>query len=614
MGLLGWLTNLGMGGGRAATLSVWTATGTKRSLRTASAGSGTTVTMKQGRNERRAFQILARADGEVANFDIATAALTHSNGTSTIAATNLRVYRAHQVEVTQSTYNPAELLSLGEPGWYPDALIPTVYPTTTDAHDAGDPITAGATYQALPYTLPANQTHTFVVDIFVPKGTVAGDYTGTVTVSANGQDDVEVAITLTVKDFSLPDTPALRTMFGSPASRIIDNSDWSFDDDDEWDNVAEVCNTIFAEFGLSALTRDIDDRYLYPTGSGESWDYIEAEVTSLRTHIDAYHPSVYVTGLGTTMEGHIGTYDADQWAAYLAAMEAGAVAVNRSDVLFQVYLADEPWTEAAYTAVNLWGPAVYNSDLDSLVATPVEPAHGEVSMIGAVNTWAVGIKDHDVAEAAAQAERIALGEKIWWYTAIVDTTDRPWWQLDWPILHYRVLPWMMWQQGVTGLLYWGGSVAVWDVYEASEDPWTQPITLTIGAYVYNYEGVLVLPCTEAEVGYNGIVPTLRLMAVRDSIQDYGYLAALSSLGLWREVDAEVNALITAVGDGNWEWDTEADNYEAARWRLGAMLASRSARVEPVRHIGESPSVSTGRSSSVTVGVGRSSSVTVGLGR
>jgi hypothetical protein len=49
------------------------------------------------------------------------------------------------------------------------------------------------------------------------------------------------------------------------------------------------------------------------------------------------------------------------------------------------------------------------------------------------------------------------------------------------------------------------------------------------------EGSLVYPGRAA--GYDGIVPTIRLKALRDAIEDYDYLAILEHLGKAAEAEA-----------------------------------------------------------------------------
>jgi hypothetical protein len=108
-----------------------------------------------------------------------------------------------------------------------------------------------------------------------------------------------------------------------------------------------------------------------------------------------------------------------------------------------------------------------------------------------------------------------------------------------------------------------------------EDPWTQPESyrgrgvLQQGAKgrVFNGEGMLVYPARA--VGYDGIVSSLRLKALRDAIEDYEYLAILERLGRAAEVEKVLLPLA-----GSWfQWEKDPAAYAGARARLAGMIVA-----------------------------------------
>ena len=72
---------------------------------------------------------------------------------------------------------------------------------------------------ALPVTVAPGTNQAFWVDVCVPKGTTAGDHTGTVTVSW-GSDDQDpptvLALALTVHPFTLPSISRYKTTYNCP--------------------------------------------------------------------------------------------------------------------------------------------------------------------------------------------------------------------------------------------------------------------------------------------------------------------------------------------------------------------------------------------------------------
>ncbi|MBI4326511.1 MAG: DUF4091 domain-containing protein, partial [Chloroflexi bacterium] len=173
------------------------------------------------------------------------------------------------------------------------------------------------------------------------------------------------------------------------------------------------------------------------------------------------------------------------------------------------------------------------------------------------------------------AQRQALGETIWTYTALCQGSPTPWWHIDYPLLNYRVPAWMAWRDGMKGLLYWGG-MSYW---KQVKDPWQEaPYYTGSGAFqqgtkgiIFNGEGSLVYPARA--VGYDGIVPTIRLKALREAIEDYDYLAILERLGKAAEADAIVKPLVESF----FQWEKNPAAYDTARARLAALISTAANR-------------------------------------
>jgi hypothetical protein len=121
------------------------------------------------------------------------------------------------------------------------------------------------------------------------------------------------------------------------------------------------------------------------------------------------------------------------------------------------------------------------------------------------------------------------------------------------------------------LLYWGG-LSYWDQVE---DPWTDAGTLDRRKQrkelLYNGEGSIVYP--GRPVGYDGIASSMRLKTLRDSIDDYDYLAILERLGL----AAEAEKVVLSVADSWYRWDSNPAAYQKARARLAEMIVKKQER-------------------------------------
>lgn len=65
------------------------------------------------------------------------------------------------------------------------------------------------------FSIAAGNNQSIWADIYIPRTAAAGSYSGTVTISENGVATHTVPINLTVRNFTLPDSPSSKTMFVS---------------------------------------------------------------------------------------------------------------------------------------------------------------------------------------------------------------------------------------------------------------------------------------------------------------------------------------------------------------------------------------------------------------
>jgi len=103
-----------------------------------------------------------------------------------------------------------------------------------------------------------------------------------------------------------------------------------------------------------------------------------------------------------------------------------------------------------------------------------------------------------------------------------------------------------------------------------DDPWSDPKTYNLRKQeakgpIFNGEGSLVYPACEA--GYDGIAPSLRLKALRDSIEDYEYLAMLQRLGR----AAEAEKVVLPLAGSFFHWEPKPEAYDEARARLAKLI-------------------------------------------
>ncbi len=546
----------GLAGEALADWQVWTVTGTRRVLRDEPAGSGVSVRLSAAGNESESFQILMRSDAAIGGIDVEAGDLTGPEE-AVIPASEARLYRQHQLELTTGTYRNTTF----RPGWYPDPLIPLRHP------DTGAPLRGRLT--AVPFDLPASETHGFWVDIRVPAAAPAGEYTGTYRVTATGHESVEIPVTLTVWDFDLPRVSTMHTAFGSPAERMRGYyrrraAEGKEQEPADWNAVETQVARLLGEHRINATP---PGGSIAPAAQPDgSFAVPHEQIDAFRRFVDTYHVNAFQIPHPKSAVGDP-ERERGRLHAWLAAWDKAVAELDRPGVLFYTYLIDEPNDEDAYRYVQKWGRAIRaaRSAVKVLVVEQTKTQDEDWGdLYGAVDIWCPLFSLFDE---PTTLERQKAGEIVWAYTALCQREPTPWWHIDFPLLNYRAPAWIAWRYRQRGLLYWGG-MSFW---QQVDDPWTDPKTLDRREGrkdpLYNGEGTIVYPARA--VGYDGIAPSLRLKALRDSIEDYEYLAILERGGRAEEAQRIVLPLASTW----FEWESDPAAYENARAKLAAIITA-----------------------------------------
>ena len=136
-----------VGGAAHAELCLWTVTETRHVLRSDAPAANATVKFSAARNEWVSFQILLRSDTPTSAIGVEASDLVGPGGT-VLRRADARLYRQQQLHLETGTYRNDRF----KPDWYPDPLIPFRHPITGKKLD-------GARITAVPFNLPANETH-----------------------------------------------------------------------------------------------------------------------------------------------------------------------------------------------------------------------------------------------------------------------------------------------------------------------------------------------------------------------------------------------------------------------------------------------------------------------
>lgn len=110
--------------------------------------------------------------------------------------------------------------------------------------------------------------------------------------------------------------------------------------------------------------------------------------------------------------------------------------------------------------------------------------------------------------------------------------------IDHSPMNQRILGWMTWRYGLDGFLYYDTVYA----YPRQPDPWHD-----VYYFGTNSDGTLFYPGKASIIGGKTDIPcfSIRLMLIRQSLQDYEYLHLVAAKGHRADADAAVQAVVTS---------------------------------------------------------------------
>jgi hypothetical protein len=499
---------------------VWVASPWQHVLRDSKPGGAASVEITAARHEYEPLRVIIRAGARaLTKVRVEASALTGPNGR--IEADNVILFREHYIHVFQPSPS-----SNAASGWYPDALIPL----------AGG--NAAARFPASAERVESGVNQGFWVDVYVPRDTAPGDYAGKITALADNVPLGEVSVKVRVQPFTLPDSMAMRSNFGSLGSGLARRLGMDAGSPEFAAVEDQYIDTLLNHRAIPSSLGDIWPQWSPDKGIDDSRSGERLRMMVEKRHVNSLcvpfaHQSepekcrAYLHDMGTYLRGK-------GWLE-----------------LAYIYMEDEPNDAEQYETVRRQGALIRESGIKRLCTEQTVASKSEWgSLYGAVDIWCPLWCLYD--ESTAR-ERQQLGEEIWTYTALCQGNGKaPFWQIDLAPVHFRAPFWVNWHYGAKGFLYWSS------IYWGKEqDPWTAPHFRER----YWGEGMLLYPGKDA--GVSGPVPSIRLKLIREAMEDFEYMTLAARQGRQSQVDEIVGSLVRSFSD----WNQDPAAYAAAREKL-----------------------------------------------
>ncbi len=472
-----------------------------------------------------------------------------------------------------------------------------------------------------PFTIPAGTNQAIWGDIYIPKAIPAGNYSGTIEVTEDGELTWQIPITLRVRNFTLPDLPNAKTMifyeWGNVNDRYLgEENTWPEPGTPEYAQSIEIIDRHF----------QLAHRHKMSLINGESevarmddaWTArLSGELFTPAQGYDGAASSTYVRsggiGVGNGVYS-IGTYgswswqdgtEADMWANTDPWVNWFDNQAFSTPTDYFLYLIDE---SDDYAQIEQWAQWSDNNPgpgqrLMSMATISLPEAMANTPSLD-IPTSGAGFGITDEWENALAALRADPSKRFFMYNGHRPGSGSFATEDDGVAL--RELAWGHYKKGVERWFYWESTYYVNFQCYGYHDPRSHTNLFqqaqTFGCYSYddesrgqagwnyfNGDGVLFYPGTDTRFpdesyGVSGPFASLRLKLWRRGIQDVDYLTLAASVNPTRTAEI-VNEIVPKVlweygvedpGDPTWvltdiSWSTDPDVWEAARAELADII-------------------------------------------
>jgi len=393
--------------------------------------------------------------------------------------------------------------------------VPVTEPTTSDCAtgDLPDPLVPFESTAA-----PADRNTSLWFTVRVPEDAKRGVYEGKVTLSADGIAPVEIPLKLRVWGFALPKVSYLRTAYGCSYDTLCQWYGAGALEDQR--KIAALVNRNFAEHRIAPINPMWSWRQ--DTHSGKHGDFTidfteyDQGASSILPEMSAFIlPGSWMSGMGNYRLG-----DPEYPRLKVEYLRQIASHFREKGWLDKGYnyIWDEPRPEKYADIVaeaKIWREA----DLGLKILLTMRPMP---ELIGSVDIWTPVLDQYNRAECQARQK---AGDSVWWYVCMGPHHPFPNNFIDYPAIDHRILHWMNWKYGVTGVLYW--QTMFWP-----KNPWevTMSKDQEQGTVFGNGDGSLLYPATRRKPNEKmiaGPLDSIRWEMIREGVEDYDYMYMLN---------------------------------------------------------------------------------------
>lgn len=490
------------------------------------------VEISCAQNEYESAQIIVNAKEKIDDLYVTVSDL--KSGSNTVSSQNISVYWEHYIFFKQKDIQNPNVTGLTE-GYYPDALVPL-----------------NLRREKKESQVEKGQNQGIWITVKTEENTPAGNYAGKITLFADGKEEkTQIDFNLEVYDFALPKANHGQTAFaiwdlGAPTANMLH---LGYGDDADFETISENYYEFLLDYRIS------------PTWiSNQSMLSFEERMQSYLTNLEREE----VASLALPYTLTAADVNFENFEKVLTRLADYVLAKQKPELIDKTYayftVIDEPASADSYAKVKKHcksfqdvvkkvaaekfsanDQSVYREkfeDLRLLVTTHYAEDKVKAGIVNGegtnendgsgIDTWCPTFDWFDSEEYRGFMEvRKEAGDHVWFYGCVLPRAPYPNLHIPDLLLPQRVLPWMQFEYGVEGQLYW--CVNNYGIYSDEEhkyvgrDVWTDGMSWKDAGG----DGMIVYP--GAKYGLKSPIPTIRLDNLRAGQEDYEWLYLLRTL-------------------------------------------------------------------------------------
>jgi hypothetical protein len=485
------------------------------------------VNIEAVKNEYESAQLLISTSDDISSYYLEKSDLTC--GENTLSAEHVQVYNVLYVELSSER----DLANYGS-GMYPDALVPI-----EKAKEAGELKAA------------ANTNVSLWIRVYVPKETAAGEYHGNFTLTVDGKE-TSVPVSLTVYDYTLTDENHAPSMFTYRQDRIgigeLDNStammEYYYDYFSDYRIMlqelpiesltpSELADAAVKYYDQMSTFSLLSAKGNITTNFSRNKESIRAQILELAKRSTAEKNLISKAAIYCMDEPNVQGEDSDNviqkaidtmndWYSMLnEIVETIAADTSGAYANFKNY---PDWENQIKTIPNIIPHTIGSMQwiIGNRHKAKVQEYLISLETLCPVFTTFDDATYYDLMDIVEEYDL-----NLWWYGCTNPQAPYPTYHIgDLNLLSSRAVSWLQMKYNVGGNLYWGAAgYATEDekTFEYPVDVYEYPYMKSNGRFVGG-DGYLAYP--GARYGIYGPIPSMRLMSVRDGLEDYELLYAL----------------------------------------------------------------------------------------